>query len=116
MITQSAISAFQSIETPFYYYDMELLNKTLDLYTSQINKYGYHAHYALKANANPRILEVIQKAGFGADCVSGNEVALAVKSGFAPEKIVYAGVGKSDKEIKTALKSGIFSFKCESVP
>ncbi|MBQ1219128.1 MAG: diaminopimelate decarboxylase [Bacteroidales bacterium] len=116
MITQSAISAFQSIETPFYYYDMELLNKTLDLYTSQINKYGYHAHYALKANANPRILEVIQKAGFGADCVSGNEVALAVKSGFAPEKIVYAGVGKSDKEIKTALKSGIFSFNCESVP
>ena len=116
MITQSAISAFQSIETPFYYYDMELLNKTLDLYTSQINKYGYHAHYALKANANPRILEVIQKVGFGADCVSGNEVALAVKSGFAPEKIVYAGVGKSDKEIKTALKSGIFSFNCESVP
>ena len=115
MITQSAISAFQSIETPFYYYDMELLNKTLDLYTSQINKYGYHAHYALKANANPRILEVIQKAGFGADCVSGNEVALAVKSGFAPEKIVYAGVGKRDKEIRYAIEQGILAINCESI-
>jgi diaminopimelate decarboxylase len=116
MITASAISAFQSIETPFYYYDMELLKKTLDIYTSQIKKYGYHAHFALKANANPRILEMIKNAGLGADCVSGNEVALAIKSGFGAENVVYAGVGKSDKEIKTALKAGIFSFNCESVP
>ena len=116
MITASAISAFQSIETPFYYYDMEILKKTLDIYTSQIKKYGYHAHFALKANANPRILEMIKNAGLGADCVSGNEVALAIKSGFGAENVVYAGVGKSDKEIKTALKAGIFSFNCESVP
>ena len=116
MITASAISAFQSIETPFYYYDMELLKKTLDIYTSQIKKYGYHAHFALKANAEPRILEMIKNAGLGADCVSGNEVALAIKSGFGAENVVYAGVGKSDKEIKTALKAGIFSFNCESVP
>ena len=116
MITKSAISAFESIQTPFYYYDIELLNKTLDEYTSLINKYNYHAHYALKANADPRILSIIQKAGLGADCVSGNEVALAIKSGFSPDKVVYAGVGKSDKEIKTALKAGIFSFNCESVP
>lgn len=116
MITASAISAFQSIETPFYYYDMELLDKTLDIYTQQIKKYGYHAHFALKANANPRILEKIKNAGLGADCVSGNEVALAIKSGFGAENVVYAGVGKSDKEIKTALKAGIFSFNCESVP
>ena len=116
MITTSAIKAFGSIETPFYYYDIELLNKTLDEYTSLIGKYGYSAHYALKANADPRILSIIQKAGLGADCVSGNEVALAIKSGFSPDKVVYAGVGKSDKEIKTALKAGIFSFNCESVP
>ena len=116
MITKSAISAFESIQTPFYYYDIELLNKTLDEYTSLIKKYNYHAHYALKANADSRILSIIQKAGLGADCVSGNEVALAIKSGFSPDKVVYAGVGKSDKEIKTALKAGIFSFNCESVP
>ena len=116
MITPGAIRAFESIETPFYYYDIELLQKTLDEYTSLIRKYGYSAHYALKANANPKILSLIQKAGLGADCVSGNEVALAIKSGFSPDKVVYAGVGKSDKEIKTALKAGIFSFNCESVP
>ncbi len=116
MITQKDIKAFENIETPFYFYDMELLNKTLDIYKSYLNKYNYTAHYALKANANPKILQIIKDKGFGADCVSGNEVALAVKSGFNPEHIVYAGVGKSDKEIKTALKSGIFSFNCESIP
>lgn len=116
MITKEAISAFKHIKTPFYYYDLELLQQTLNIYTAEITKYGYHAHYALKANANPRILEMIKNAGLGADCVSGNEVMLAVKSGFSPDKIVYAGVGKSDKEIKQALKAGIFSFNCESVP
>ena len=77
---------------------------------------GYHAHYALKANADERILGLIKDAGLGADCVSGNEVALALKLGFAPEKIVYAGVGKSDAEIVTALKGDIFAFNCESIP
>lgn len=116
MIKKEAVRAFEKIETPFYYYDIELLERTLQIYTSLIEKYGYSAHYALKSNANPRILSIIRTAGLGADCVSGNEVALAVKSGFPAEKIVYAGVGKSDKEIKTALKAGIFSFNCESVP
>lgn len=116
MITKENVEVFKTIETPFYFYDVELLKQTLDIYKSQIDKYGYNAHYAMKANANDRILEIIKSYGLGADCVSGNEVKLAVKSGFAPEKIVYAGVGKSDKEIKAALNAGIFSFNCESIP
>lgn len=116
MMTQSLIKTFETLETPFYYYNMELLEKTLQLYTTLLNKYGYTAHYALKANANDRILQLIQRYGLGADCVSGNEVDLAVKSGFSSNKIVYAGVGKSDKEIVTALENGIFSFNCESIP
>ena len=116
MITRDAIEVFKTIETPFYYYDVDLLKKTLDIYTSQINKYGYKAHYAMKANANDHILEIIKSYGLGADCVSGNEVKLAAKAGFSPDKIVYAGVGKSDKEILEALKVGIFSFNCESIP
>lgn len=116
MISSGAVKSFESIQTPFYFYDIELLNKTLSLYVSQLEKYGYSAHYALKANANEKIIGIIRRAGLGADCVSGNEVALAVKAGFSPDKIVYAGVGKSDREIKTALKAGIFSFNCESVP
>ncbi|MCL2727080.1 MAG: diaminopimelate decarboxylase [Bacteroidales bacterium] len=109
-------AAFEKWETPFYYYDLSLLKETLGVYTSCLNKYGYHAHYALKANANDRILEEIRLAGLGADCVSGNEVTLALQSGFDPQKVVFAGVGKTDKEIITALKGDIFSFNCESIP
>ena len=116
MITPKAIEAFKTIPTPFYYYDIELLRQTLDIYKAQIDKYGYNAHYALKANADPRILEIIKSYGLGADCVSGNEVKLAVASGFDPMKVVYAGVGKSDREINDALEAGIFSFNCESIP
>lgn len=116
MVPATVIDAFNSIETPFYFYDVELLNKTLTQYSNLINKYGYSAHYALKANANEKILSIIKSYGLGADCVSGNEVALAIKLGFLPSKIVFAGVGKTDKEIRTALEAGIFSFNCESVP
>lgn len=116
MIDRAYLDYFRSIETPFYFYDMDLLRETLNMYVSYIKKFKYHAHYALKANAEPRILKEIQKVGLGADCVSGNEVSLAIANGFSPDKIVYAGVGKSDKEIKTALEAGIFSFNCESIP
>lgn len=116
MIPTNAIQAFQQIHTPFYFYDLDLLRATLKEYTSHTSKHGYNAHFALKANADERVVKTIRDAGLGADCVSGNEVKLAVKYGFDPAKIVYAGVGKSDKEIKDALKAGIFSFNCESVP
>ncbi|MEA5005917.1 MAG: diaminopimelate decarboxylase [Rikenellaceae bacterium] len=116
MFDKVTLGRFDALQTPFYYYDLSLLKKTLERYTKQTDKYGYHAHYALKANADERILSIIRDAGLGADCVSGNEVALALKLGFAPEKIVYAGVGKSDKEILIALEGGIFAFNCESIP
>lgn len=116
MFDIQTLNKFGNLETPFYYYDLELLRKTLDLYSREIDKYNYHAHYALKANANERILSIIKSYGLGADCVSGNEVSLALKMGFNRKDIVYAGVGKSDKEIVTALNGGIFSFNCESIP
>ena len=86
------IEAFKSIETPFYYYDMDLLRDTLNVYNSHLNKHNYVAHYAVKANAEKPILDEIRKAGFGVDCVSGHEVKLAIKYGFSPDKIVYADV------------------------
>lgn len=116
MFSTKEIERFKTLETPFYFYNLDLLRKTLKSYTDELNKYNYHAHYALKANANFKVLSIIKEFGLGADCVSGNEVALALKSGFSPEKIVYAGVGKSDKEIITALNGGIFCFNCESIP
>ncbi|GAB6012844.1 diaminopimelate decarboxylase [Viscerimonas tarda] len=110
------VEKLKSIETPFYYYDIELLKKTLDVVKEQTLKYGYIQHYAVKANANRRILEIIAAAGFGADCVSGNEVKAAVNAGFPSSKIVFAGVGKTDKEIKLALDYDIFCFNAESLP
>lgn len=113
---KSATEAFGAIETPFYYYDMELLGQTLDELNHRRAKYGYVAHYAVKANDDPRILEAVRAAGLGVDCVSGGEVALALQAGFSPDKIVFAGVGKTDREIRLALEAGIGCFNCESIP
>lgn len=80
------------------------------------SKYNFHVHYALKANSNHELLDRILKSGMGADCVSGNEIKRALETGFAPEQIVFAGVGKSDSEIRFALANDIFCFNCESLP
>ena len=104
-------------KTPFYYYDTALLQATLDEITSTVASYPhFHVHYALKANANPKLLCLIQKAGLGVDCVSGGEVQVGIDNGFDANKIVYAGVGKSDEEILLALKHNIFCFNVESIP
>ena len=103
--------------TPFYYYDTRLLQATLDAIKHEIAPYpNYHVHYALKANANPKLLHIIQQAGLGADCVSGGEVQVAIDAGFPADKVVYAGVGKSDREILLALQHDIFCFNVESIP
>ena len=111
------VDYFKNIETPFYYYDVELLEKTIATVRDEAARYGnFDVHYAIKANFNPRLLEIIAKAGLGADCVSGGEVAAALQAGVPASKIVFAGVGKTDKEIAFALDAGIFCFNAESVP
>jgi len=115
MFTYANINKFQQTETPFYYYDMGVLRQALQACTTASAKYGFHVHYAMKANFNPRVLDMIQSFGIGADCVSGNEVKAAVEHGFGKEKIVFAGVGKADKEINLALDADIFCFNAESV-
>ena len=101
--------------TPFYAYDLGLLEETLQRCKTAAKRYNFHVHYAFKANVNDPILELIRDAGFGADCVSGQEVKKAHDIGFSKDKIVFAGVGKTDAEIETALKIGIFCFNCESL-
>lgn len=115
MYSSDLINKFKTFQTPFYYYDLGLLRLTLETLKKEADKYGYNIHYAVKANANEKILRLISSYGFGADCVSGNEVLKAYECGFEPSKIVFAGVGKSDGEIISALKCGIFCFNCESV-
>lgn len=106
---------FKNLKTPFYYYDSRLLRTTLTAVYSQLEGRPYRVHYAVKANANPKILRIIAEAGFGADCVSGGEIRAALAAGFKPESIVYAGVGKSDDEINLGLDSRIGCFNVESL-
>ena len=111
------LDKFKETETPFYYYDTGLLRKTLRSINIEAGKHdGFFVHYAIKANANPKILNIICQAGLGADCVSGGEIQAAIDSGFSPDKIVFAGVGKSDKEINLGLDKNIFCFNVESIP
>ena len=111
------LEKLQKIETPFYYYDTALLRKTLEEIKKQTASHPeFRVHYAVKANANPKLLNIICQAGLGADCVSGGEINAAVAAGFAPDKIVYAGVGKSDWEINLGIDRDILCFNVESVP
>ncbi len=115
MLDINTIEKLDKIATPFYYYDMDLFRRTVDAASELAQQYGIKVHYAVKANVERRMLEYISSKGFGADCVSGNEVLHAHACGFPADKIVYAGVGKSDKEIYNALQLGIEAFNCESL-
>jgi len=108
------IEKFKAIPTPFYYYDIELLKETFTIAKTEADKYGYHIHYAVKANANPRILSIVGEYGFGADCVSGGEIQAALDAGIPASNIVFAGVGKADWEIELGLDNNIFCFNVES--
>lgn len=111
------IDKFQGIQTPFYYYDTNLLRQTLASINMEAGKHeNFIVHYAIKANANPKVLNIICQSGLGADCVSGGEIKASVEAGFPTSKIVYAGVGKSDWEINLGLDKDIFCFNVESIP
>lgn len=111
------VNKFRELETPFYYYDANVLRETLSCINKEAGKYNnFRVHYAVKANANPKVLTIIRESGLGADCVSGGEIRAAIKAGFPASKIVYAGIGKTDREINLGLEYGIFCFNVESVP
>ena len=110
------VDKFQDTRTPFYYYDTQLLRETLKTINEESGKHAnYHVHYAVKANANQKILHIISQYGLGADCVSGGEIKAALEAGFPADSIVYAGVGKSDWEIELGLQNDIACFNVESI-
>lgn len=115
MFNNELINKLNKIPTPFYFYNMDLLERTLQSVKKHADKHGFIVHYAMKANSNSKLLERINKYGLGADCVSGNEVVKAITTGFDRKHIAFAGVGKSDSEINLGLNNDIFSFNCESL-
>ncbi|MBQ0063738.1 MAG: diaminopimelate decarboxylase [Prevotella sp.] len=115
MLSRQLAARLQTFETPFYLYDINLLRQTLESLTAVASKYNFKLHYAIKANYDPHILSVIREYGLGIDCASGGEIRAAIEAGFSPDGIVYAGVGKKDKELQYAIHTGIFSINCESL-
>lgn len=115
MISSEQLSLLQNRATPFYAYNLDLLRQSASACIEAARKHDFHVHYALKANTNPQLVKILIDAGFGADCVSGNEVSFAIDNGFKKESTVFAGVGKSDEEIERALKLDILCFNCESI-
>ncbi|MDE6272168.1 MAG: diaminopimelate decarboxylase [Muribaculaceae bacterium] len=110
------VDSFEELETPFYYYDLNLLNLTLKaIKSATADARNFMVHYAVKANANHILLQTIGEAGLGADCVSGGEIEAALEAGIPHDKIVYTGVGKTDKEINIGLDNDIYCFNIESV-
>ena len=104
------------LSTPYYCYNLSLLRNTIGTIQKEISGFPFVVHYAVKANGNPRILEEISKTGLGADLVSGNEILAALKAGFAPGMMAFAGVGKTDSEIEIAIDNDIYCFNVESEP
>ena len=106
-----------AIRTPFYLYDIELLENTLKSIIKEKSKYNnFFVHYAVKANANPLLLNIIENYGLGIDCVSGGELNKCLEAGFKGNTIVFAGVAKTDEEIELGIDNDIFSFNVESIP
>ena len=112
MLSRKVAEQLRSHRTPFYLYDIDLLRQTLQSAVSVAERYKYVIHYAIKANYDPRILQIIKEYGLGIDCASGNEVRCAIEAGFDPKSIVYAGVGKRDHELRYAIEQGIFAINC----
>lgn len=111
-----AMDIVKQTDTPFYYYDMDVLRSTLEEINCQIEGHPFIVHYAVKANGNPLILKEISKYNFGADLVSGGEIEAAIQAGFDARRMTFSGVGKTDWEIRTGLSHGIGCFNVESVP
>lgn len=116
MFSKNTIEKLKDIPTPFYFYDLDVLKATLDTVKKESEYSGYKVHYAVKSNHNTHLLKLISSYGLGADCVSWNEIAAAISAGFNPSEIVFAGVGKTDREIESALMADIYCFNCESIP
>ncbi len=115
MLSRKVAAQLKEIETPFYLYDINLLRQTLESVVYESNKYDYKVHYAIKANNDDYLLSIIREYGLGIDCASGNEVRKAIEMGFDPKTVVYAGVGKRDKEIRYAIEQQILAINCESI-
>ena len=113
MFNSKLIQRLNKLNTPFYFYDIDLLDKTI-LSLKKSLDLNYNIYYAIKANNNTKIIELIKNHNLGIDAVSGEEINKSLNYKINPNKIVFAGVGKTKEEIILAIKKKIYLFNCES--
>ena len=104
----------KGVATPFYIYSTAEIQKNCKEIRQITKGYDFLPFYAMKANYNPVLVKLIHQHGFGADVVSGGELYFARKCSIPAEKIVFAGVGKTQSELEQAIKTGIHSINIES--
>lgn len=106
----------KTVPTPFYLYSQAEIEYNCQQVWDAAGNAMFQPFYAVKANFNPAILKIVLEKKFGADIVSGGELYFTQKAGFSTDKIVFAGVGKTDEEIDQAIKNNIHSINIESKP
>lgn len=114
MFSSEIVKRFKNLSTPFYYYDISILENNLKLLSNCIEDFN-KVHFSVKSNTNPKLLNLIKSYGLGIDAVSSNEIKHCLELGFDSKDVVFAGVGKSDQEIKYAIKNNISYFNAESI-
>jgi len=106
----------EAVGTPFYCYSAATLLRHYNVFAEALSGLDAEVHYAVKANSNVALVRLLNRAGAGADIVSGGELSIVLAAGVAPEKIVFSGVGKTRDEMRQALEVGIGQFNIESEP
>ena len=113
MFNSELTQKLTKLKTPFYFYDLDLLDKTI-LSLKESLEPNYSIYYAIKANNNSKIIKLIKDHDLGIDAVSGEEINKSLNNSIKPKKIVFAGVGKTKDEIIFAIRKKIYLFNCES--
>jgi len=102
--------------TPLFVYSRAKLEERLRAYQQPLQGRDHLICYAVKANSNLALLNVLARCGAGFDIVSGGELTRVLQAGGNPDKIIFSGVGKTVEEMQMALEAGIHCFNVESVP
>jgi len=105
-----------AVGTPFYLYSAAALGRRYRAFAEAFLPARPLICFAVKANSNLAVLRVFARLGAGADVVSGGELRRALAAGFAPERIIFSGIGKTGEELDAALQAGIHQINVESIP
>ncbi len=104
----------EAVGTPFYCYSTATLERHYKVFAGAFDGFDSLVCYAMKANSNQAVIATLARLGAGMDVVSEGELRRALAAGVSPDKIVFSGVGKTERELAAALEAGIYCLNVES--